>query len=521
MTAKQLRNSILQMAVQGKLVPQNPDDEPASVLLEKIRKEKQRLVKEGKIKKDKNESVIFRGSDKIPGTEAGSFYEKTGNGKPVDITDELPFEIPESWEWVRLGCIVKMQAGKSISTSKIYQEYKNQLYPCYGANGIRGYVDKYNCDGNFPIIGRQGTAGSINYAIGKFYATEHAVVVYPFIDLNTKWLKYFLDALNLNKYATATAQPGLAVSKITQVFIPLPPFDEQIKIVQKIEELTPLIANYQVAENKISKLNTEFPSAFKKSILQSAIQGKLVPQDPNDEPASVLLQKIRGEKEKLIKAGKIKKPKTESFIFRRDGSWRERTGKTEKCIDDEIPFEIPDSWEWARLANIINELSTGPFGSILHKSDYVKDGIPVINPTNIIDGKIDLNTTSSISEEKFKELLSYKLDKNDIIIARRGEIGRCAIFENDEQDAICGTGCFILRNNRFIYSKYLVSFFHSPFCINYLSSVSIGTTMANLNHSLLENILIPLPPFQEQKRIADKVAQFMEMEESFTRALGQ
>ena len=228
-----LKKSILQYAVQGKLVPQDPADEPASVLLERIRAEKEQLIKAGKIKRDKHESVIFRRDN--------SHYEKL-DGIERCIDDELPFEIPESWEWCRIGTIFSLQAGKNISSSAIKESEFTGSVKCYGGNGIRGYVAKANHHGDYPIIGRQGAlCGNINRAIGDFYATEHAVCVDTFGDTNISWACLFLEALNLNQYATATAQPGLAVANINMVWIPLPPLEEQLRIVAKAEEAFPAI----------------------------------------------------------------------------------------------------------------------------------------------------------------------------------------------------------------------------------------------------------------------------------------
>ena len=228
-----LKRSILQWAVQGRLVPQDPSDEPAEVLLERIRAEKQRLVKEGKIKKDKHESVIFRRDN--------SHYEKL-DGIERCIEDELPFEIPENWCWCKIRNIFTLQAGKNIQAAEIHENPFPGSYPCYGGNGIRGYVAIANRSGDYPIIGRQGAlCGNINRGTGEFYATEHAVCVEIYSNISVTWACLFLTALNLNQYATATAQPGLAVANINEVFIPLPPLKEQHRIVQKIEELLPLI----------------------------------------------------------------------------------------------------------------------------------------------------------------------------------------------------------------------------------------------------------------------------------------
>ena len=233
-----MKKSILLQAVQGKLVEQDPADEPAEVLLERIRAEKQRLIKEGKIKKDKHESIIFRRDN--------SHYEKLNDTERC-IDDELPFEIPESWCWCKIGSIFTLQAGKNINAAEIHETPFHGSYPCYGGNGIRGYVTKSNRSGDYPIIGRQGAlCGNINRGTGEFYATEHAVCVETYSDVSVAWACLFLTALNLNQYATATAQPGLAVANINEVFIPLPPLNEQHRIVQKIEELLPLVKGLQV-----------------------------------------------------------------------------------------------------------------------------------------------------------------------------------------------------------------------------------------------------------------------------------
>ena len=228
-----LKKSILQEAVQGKLVPQDPSDEPAEALLERIRAEKQRLIKEGKIKKDKHESAIFRRDN--------SHYEKLDAAERC-IDDELPFEIPENWCWCKIGTIFTLQAGKNIQAAEIHENPFTDSHPCYGGNGIRGYVASSNRTGDYPIIGRQGAlCGNINRATGEFYATEHAVCVETYSQISVAWACLFLTALNLNQYATATAQPGLAVANINEVYIPLPPLAEQHRIVQRIEELLPLV----------------------------------------------------------------------------------------------------------------------------------------------------------------------------------------------------------------------------------------------------------------------------------------
>lgn len=308
MDTNKLRQKILDMAIRGKLVPQDPNDEPASVLLERIRNEKQRMVQDGKLKKRdiKNDTIIFRGDDNL-------HYEKFQDGSVKCIEDEIPFEVPEGWAWCRLKHVCTMAAGKAKPTDQIMTEPFEGCYPCFGGNGIRGYVDEYNQDGIFSIVGRQGAlCGNINIAKGKFYATEHAVVTTLFSGIDFNWSNYVLEALQLNSYATGAAQPGLSVANVLNVFVPVPPTQEQVHIGIRIAEFIKIIENI---EDEKENLQTLISSA-KSKILDLAIRGKLVPQNPNDEPASVLLERIRAEKEELIKAGKIKRDKKESIIFR-------------------------------------------------------------------------------------------------------------------------------------------------------------------------------------------------------------
>ena len=268
MDTKKLRQKILDLAIHGKLVPQDPNDEPASVLLQRIRTEKERLIKEGKIKR----------SRKSVKTSDTPHYE------------HINLAIPKNWQLSTLGEVFYMHAGKNIVASEISSNAdETYRYKCIGGNGLRGYVQQFNTEGSFPIIGRQGAlCGNINYVEGRFYATEHAVVVDTFCKTNVKWAFYFLIKLNLNQYATATAQPGLSVNTICDVQIPLPPLTEQQRIVAEIERWFALI---DTVEQGKADLQTAIKQT-KSKILDLAIHGKLVPQDPNDEPASELLKRI-------------------------------------------------------------------------------------------------------------------------------------------------------------------------------------------------------------------------------------
>ena len=338
MNTKALRQKILDLAIHGKLVPQDPNDEPASVLLERIRAEKERLIKEGKIKRPK----------KTKATSDKPHYEN------------VPFEVPSSWVWTTLGEIFTLQAGKNITAKDIYTEKSEEYkYPCFGGNGIRGYVAISNKIGEYPIIGRQGAlCGNINLAHGSFYATEHAVVVERYCDTDLMWGYYTLIALNLNQYATATAQPVLAVNVINDVAIPLPPLHEQQRISKSIKILFSFL---DAIECEKLYLKTAI-SQTKTKVLDLAIHGRLVPQDPTDEPATELLKRINPKAEITCDNGHYQKNKQ---------------------------FEIPSTWVLCKLG-AVNEIARG--GSPRPIKDYLTNDANGINWIKIgdttKDGKI-------------------------------------------------------------------------------------------------------------------------------------
>ena len=500
MNGKQLKNSILQWAIQGKLVPQDSNDEPASVLLERIRAEKAKLVKEKKIKKDKNESIIYRGDD-------NSYYEKflaTGEVKCID--DEIPFEIPQGWEWCRLKHMCSMQAGKNISASEIYDE-KSVLHPyrCVGGNGLRGFTNTFNAEGHFAIIGRQGAlCGCLNIESGKFYATEHAVVVNGFGIIPSLFIYYFFTALNLNQYATATAQPGLAVSNIVEVFIPLPPLPEQLRIVSKIEKLLSLVKTYEQAQNGLNELNASLNEQLRKSILQEAIQGKLVPQIAEEGTAEKLLTEIREEKERLIKEGKLKKSAlTDSIIFKGDDNkYYEQIGK--KCLDitEQIPFEIPVNWAWARMGQIGDwgAGSTPQRGN----ANYYNGNILWLKTGELNNGII-YDTEEKITQKAFQDC-SLRMNKiGDVLIAMYcATIGKLAIVGEDltTNQACCGCTPYL------IYNWYLFYFLMAS--RDSFIKKGEGGAQPNISRVKLVEHLIPLPPLKEQHRIVAQIEKLFE-----------
>ena len=294
---------------------------------------------------------------------------------------------------------------------------------------------------------------------------------------------------------------GLSSNALHALPFPLPPVEEQKRIVDIIRKIDPITEKYEIAEAKLDALNIGFPDQLKKSILQMAVQGKLVPQDPADEPASVLLERIRTEKEQLIREGKIKRDKNESVIFRRDNSHYEKRSKTEIIIDGESPFDIPETWTWCRLRSLLVKASTGPFGSMLHREDYTQNGVPLINPANIVNGQISEVGIKHVSDGTAQRLSAYRLNIGDVVIGRRGEMGRSAVVRHNNGQWLCGTGCFYVTTYDGFLSDYLVFLLKAPYLQSALLDNSVGTTMNNLNHSILSELLIPLPPTSEQLRI--------------------
>ena len=435
-------------------------------------------------------------------------YEKIGKNEPVCIADEVPFEIPESWEWCRIGELFFLQAGKNISSSSISEKPFANAIPCYGGNGIRGYVKSSNRSGDYPIIGRQGAlCGNINRATGDFYATEHAVCVTTFSNTNVSWACVFLKALNLNQYATATAQPGLAVGTINRVLIPVPPVTEQRRITEKLYLLEPLLASYESTHDLIINQQHDFPEQLKKSILQEAVQGKLVPQDPTDEPASALLERIRAEKEQLIKSGKIKRDKHESVIFRRDNSYYERVDGIERCIDDEIPFEIPENWEVVRLQKI-GEYRKGPFGSSLTKSMFVpksKSSIKVYEQKNAIQKDCTLGTYYIPMEYYNEKMKGFTVLPNDIIVSCAGTIGETYILPSSAEIGIINQALMRMRITSQINVDYFLIYFDYMVKETARES-SKGSAIKNIPpFDIFKKIILPLPPLKEQKRIVQEV----------------
>ena len=501
MTAQQLKNSILQLAVQGKLVPQDPNDEPASVLLERIRAEKEELIKAKKIKREKPPSVIFRGADNTP-------YEKIGN-EVVSLEDEIPFEIPDSWEWVRLGIVSTyaetkekinaQNADPSIWGLDLEDIEKGGRLLC------KKRVSERKAIGDKTLFFR----GDILFSKLRPYLLKILVAdddgictpeIVPFKmygGINPEYIVFYLQSPYVDNYINSITygvkMPRVGTETMVSLLVPLPPLNEQNRIVNKIKEVIPTVAEYEKATDQIDNLNNSFPEQLKKSILQWAVQGKLVPQDENDEPAEVLLERIRAEKEALIKAGKIKRDKHESVIFRRDNSHYEKLNGIERCIDDEIPFEIPDNWVWTRLGTVFYHNT----GKALNSANSAGTKLTYITTSNLYWGRFELDKLKEMPFTE-SEIEKCTVEYGDLLVCEGGDIGRAAIWEYSYPMRI-QNHIHRLRSFYDINIKFFYYVFYLWKHIGLIGGKGIG--IQGLSSNALHNLLIPIPPLEEQSRI--------------------
>ena len=512
MNGKQLKNSILQWAIQGKLVQQDPNDEPASVLLEHIREEKAKLVKEKKIKKDKNESIIYRGDD-------NSYYEKfiaTGEVKCID--EEIPFEIPQGWEWTRIGNIFNHTSGKQqsssnkssgtpqkfITTSNLYWGYfvldnvkimnftEEEIRTCSATKG-----DLLVCEGGAGY-GRSAIWNE-DYDI---CLQNHVHRLRPCINGICEYVYHFIYLLkeSNNLASVGTAMPGLSANRLKGLLLPFPPLSDQRRIVAKLGELLPQVEKYSKVQSYLDELNVSINDKLKKSILQEAIQGKLVPQITREGTAQELLEQIRQEKQRLTKEGKLKKSAlTDSVIYKGDDNkYYERVGGKDICIDDEILFEIPDSWVWCRLGFLFNHNT----GKALNASNKEGSMLPYITTSNLYWGQFDL---SSVRQMYFKdsEIEKCSVSNGDLLVCEGGDIGRAAIWPYDTPMCI-QNHIHKLRSYNQLDTLFYYYIFQAYKYNGYIGGKGIG--IQGLSSKALHNMLVPLPPINEQIRITSKIS---------------
>ena len=517
MNGKQLKNSILQWAIQGKLVPQDPNDEPASVLLDKIRQEKERLIKEKKIKRDKNASIIYRGED-------NSYYEKilaTGEVKCID--EEVPFEIPQGWEWTRIGNIFNHTSGKQQSSSnkgggtpQKFITTSNLYWGHFILDNVKvmNFTDEEikTCSATKgDLLVCEGGAGYGRSAIWNedydICLQNHVHRLRPCVSGICEYVYHFIYLLkeSNNLASVGTAMPGLSANRLKGLLLPFRPLSEQRRIVAKLAELLPQIEKYNNVQNKVDELNTTIKDCIKKSILQEAIQGKLIPQLAEEGRAQELLEQIKAEKRKLVKEGKLKKSAlSDSVIFRGDDNkYYEQIGK--KCLDitEQIPFEIPNSWTWARMGQVGDwgAGSTPQRGN----QDYYGGNILWLKTGELNNG-IVYDTEEKITQRAFQDC-SLRMNKiGDVLIAMYGAtIGKLAIVgkELTTNQACCGCTPYVVFN---WYLFYFLMASRDTFI-----KKGEGGAQPNISRVKLVEHLIPLPPLREQKRIVKKIEQLMQL----------
>ena len=517
MNGKQLKNSILQWAIQGKLVPQDSNDEPASVLLDKIRQEKERLIKEKKIKRDKNASIIYRGED-------NSYYEKilaTGEVKCID--EEVPFEIPQGWEWTRIGNIFNHTSGKQQSSSnkgggtpQKFITTSNLYWGHFVLDNVKvmNFTDEEikTCSATKgDLLVCEGGAGYGRSAIWNedydICLQNHVHRLRPCVSGICEYVYYFIYLLkeSNNLASVGTAMPGLSANRLKGLLLPFPSLTEQMRIVLKLEGLLSQIDKYSKVQNQLDELNTTIRESLKKSILQEAIQGKLVPQLAEEGTAQELLEQIKTEKQKLVKEGKLKKSAlNDSVIFRGgDNRYYEKIGK--KCVDitEEIPFEIPNNWAWARMGGI-GDWGAGSTPQRTNQNYY--GGNILWLKTGELNNGIVYDTEEKITQKAFQDC-SLRMNKiGDVLIAMYGAtIGKLAIVgkELTTNQACCGCTPYIVFN---WYLFYFLMASRDTFI-----KKGEGGAQPNISRVKLVEHLIPLPPLREQKRIVQKIEQLMQL----------
>ena len=515
MNGKQLKNSILQWAIQGKLVSQDPNDEPASVLLERIRAEKAKLIKEKKIKKDKNESIIYRGED-------NSYYEKiiaTGEVKCID--EEIPFEIPKGWEWERWGNIsqsiqygynapalekgvIRMVRISDIQDNKVLW---NTVPFCMIEEKD---IETYLLEVNDILFARTGGT------VGKSFLVEEVPTksIYAGYLIRTRYssllcphyMKAFMESQlyweQLKNGTIATAQPNCNGKTLAKMLLPIPPINEQKRIVERLRRISQFIESYSKSQDALNLMNMQIREQFKKSVLQEAIQGKLVPQIAEEGTAQELLEQIKLEKQKLVKEGELKKSSlSDSIIYKGDDNkYWEKKGKTEKDITDEIPFEIPDSWAWVRLSSISDIIGGYAFQSSSLKEEHGKRVIRIsdINEKGFVNTKIVRYNGSPISD-------IYKLQRFDILMAMTGgTVGKSLFVRELPEDELLLNQRVARIRNLWISVDYLNFVIIAPHIKEFISKQK-NSTNDNISMADISNFLIPLPSIKEQLRIVEKL----------------
>ena len=483
MTPQELKNSILQLAIQGKLVEQRAEEGTAEELFQQIQEEKQRLIAEKKIKKEKP--------------------------LPEIAEEEKPFDIPDSWKWVRLGNCGSWGSGATPSRTNL--EYYGGSIPWLKTgdlnDGIVTEIPEYitqlalektsvrlNPSGSVLMAMYGATIGKLGILGINATTNQACCACIPYEGIYNKYLFFFLMASRtvFIKMGEGGAQPNISKEKIVNAIIPLPPLAEQKRIVAKIEELLPYIDQYEEAWSKLEQFNKRFPEDMKKSLLQYAIEGKLVEQRAEEGTAEELFQQIQAEKQRLIAEKKIKKEKPLPEI-----------------TEEEKPFDIPDSWKWVRLGNLVSKLGSGstPSGG---KAVYLDSGVKFLRSQNIYNDGLRLNDVVYISEAtNAKKSGSIVYAKDVLLNITGGSIGRCALVPDDFGYANVNQHVMIVRAINEFTRYWIHMILISPYIQNLIMAVQVGVSREGLSAEKAKKFMIPFPPLDEQKRIVEKLKQLL------------
>ena len=471
MTPEQLKASILQYAIQGKLVEQRPEEGTGEELFQQIQAEKQRLIKEGKIKKEK------------PFSQNPAYQD-------------YPFDIPDTWMFVRFGELLITRDSERIPVSVSDRNKRAKIYDYYGASGVIDKIDDFLFDKELLLIGEDGAnllsrSTPIAFiAKGKYWVNNHAHVLDACCNLDLDYVCYYINAISLAPYVTGTAQPKMNQENMNAIWIALPPLAEQKRIVAKVEELLPYVDRYAAAYEKLEQFNAKFPEDMKKSILQYAIQGKLVEQRPEEGTGEELYRQIQAEKHRLIKEGKIKKEKPLLEI-----------------AEDEIPFEIPESWKWVRLNDAVLSIA-----DIDHKMPETvnENGYPYISPVNFTPTGIDYDNAKMVGKSDFERLSKKcKPEKGDIVFPRYGTIGVVRMVDTEREFLVSYSCCTVKNIANLMHSQYVFYVLQSGMIKQEINRYINKTTQPNVGLQSIKQFLFPLPPLAEQKRIVAKLEEIL------------
>ena len=498
-----LREKVLDLAIRGKLVPQDPNDEPASVLLERIRAQKQQMVKDGKLKaKDiKDDSIIFVGEDNL-------HYEKFANGTVKCIEDEIPFELPSSWSWCRLGVLFAHNTGKALNSSDTtgtrltYITTSNLYWDRFELDSLKempfteSEIEKCTVRKGDLLVCEGGDIGrsAIWLFDDEIRIQNHIHRLRSYIELSNRFYYYVMYLWKRMERigGQGIGLQGFSSKALHKLIVPLPPVNEQFSVVEKLDSILGSV-------DALDELKAEFTvdvECIKKQILDLAIRGKLVPQNPDDEPASVLLERIRAEKEELIKQGKIKRDKKESVIFKGEDNsyYLVQNGRTTPT-DETIVFDLPEPWAWTTLPTIANV----ELGKTLDRAKNTGKLYPYLRSVNVQWGDIDLLDLKQMRFED-DELEKYSVIKNDLLICEGGDVGRCCVWNRDDiflyQNALHRARMYANVEPKFY--QYVFMSYESK---GILKRISNGVTIKHLTGTTLSFMPVPLPPYDEQLRI--------------------